>query len=164
MRTRAGRANPIEATRHYELCEPPEEFLVHLVAPKPMEAGFKFENEIVTFRKWREETGHEFPLAIQIVVPPGGVKRGHDFYESVPLPKDASSLASWRDGLLDLFRYGVCHPHVRISLCCPYCKSSLDLLLPSSRDLFSPRWCRAGDGPIVFEFRGPTYFEPLAHS
>jgi hypothetical protein len=73
----------------------PELLYVKVVAPERMDEGFEFEKEIVTFRKWREETDLQLPSIVKIVIPPGGVNRGHAFYESVPLSHISGSPVSW---------------------------------------------------------------------
>lgn len=73
--------------------------------------------------------GYEFMAAlgdrtVKVVVPPGGVEQGQKF--EVPFPQHLETaltgvsvpVGHWRDGILDIFHYGVCHPACWTSSAC----------------------------------------------
>jgi hypothetical protein len=86
--------------------------LVEVVAPADLPEGYEFQAVI---------GGRVIPIK----VPPGGVERGQKF--QVPFPEQLTTAISggasvpvghWRDSLLGVFSYGVCHPHCWTSCCC----------------------------------------------
>jgi hypothetical protein len=89
--------------------------MMQVVAPATLPQGYEFDASIGD-------------RSVKVTVPPGGVEQGQTFY--VPLPEKVESLITgisipvghWRDGLFDIFHYGVCHPSCWTSCCCPLCK------------------------------------------
>lgn len=90
--------------------------LMQVVAPATLPEGYEFDVSI------GERT-------VRVTVPEGGVEKGQTF--SVPLPTTVESLITgsvsipvghWRDGLFDIFHYGVCHPACWTACCCHLCK------------------------------------------
>jgi hypothetical protein len=89
--------------------------MMQVVAPATLPEGYEFEASI----------GDRL---VKITVPQGGIEKGQTF--SVPLPEKVESLISgisipvghWRDGLFDIFHYGVCHPSCWTACCCHLCK------------------------------------------
>ena len=85
--------------------------LVQVVAPATLPEGYEFMAAIGD-------------RTIQVVVPPGGIEQGQKF--EVPFPQHLESalvggsvpVGRWRDGLLDCFRYGVCHPALWTGCAC----------------------------------------------
>jgi Cys-rich protein (TIGR01571 family) len=86
--------------------------MMQVVAPATLPEGYEFEASIGENTK------------VKVKVPPGGVEEGQTF--QAPFPPQFESMISgahvpvghWRDGLCDIFRYGLCHPHCWTSCCC----------------------------------------------
>jgi hypothetical protein len=91
--------------------------MMQVTAPATLPEGYQFDAQIGD-------------RVVQITVPNGGVEQGQSF--SVPLPETVESLIQgkgisipvghWRDGLFDIFHYGLCHPAVWSACCCHLCK------------------------------------------
>jgi len=75
--------------------------VIKVLAPSNLPGGHKF------------QTRHDGML-YDVVVPPGGVKKGHVFDHQL-LPLGTPLSGEWRDGLFDCFRNGPCHPMVLMS-------------------------------------------------
>jgi hypothetical protein len=92
--------------------------MMQVTAPATLPEGYQFE------ARMGERT------VVTVTVPQGGVEKGQSF--SVPLPDTMDAMITgsgvhipvgqWRDGLFDIFHYGVCHPAVWASCCCHLCK------------------------------------------
>jgi hypothetical protein len=92
--------------------------MMQVTAPATLPEGYQFDAQIGD-------------RVVQITVPAGGVEQGQSF--SVPLPETVESLITgkgiripvghWRDGLFDIFHYGLCHPAAWSACCCHLCKS-----------------------------------------
>lgn len=86
--------------------------LVHVTAPATLPAGYTFEAEI---------NGDPSKL-FTCEVPESGVQEGQLFL--APLPKNYAGTmieaptGRWKDGLMDCFTNGVCHPALWCAWCC----------------------------------------------
>lgn len=86
--------------------------IIEVVAPATLPEEYEFETSVA---------GRTF----KVKVPPGGVEEGQKFQAS--FPGDVQSMMAgtvnvpvghWRDGLLNVFGHGVCHPHFWTGCCC----------------------------------------------
>ena len=81
--------------------------IVDVVAPADLPGGYKFEAEL---------NGQRF-LA---TVPIGGIQKGKTFYCYMEPTEDAKiQNGGWRDGPMDLLKYGYRHPMFLTSILCP---------------------------------------------
>lgn len=58
---------------------------------------------------------------ITVKIPNGGVDANQVFRVKVRKPESAPPVGHWKDGLLDIFRYGPVHPHALTALACSLC-------------------------------------------
>jgi len=80
--------------------------MIHVVAPATLPEGYEFEAAV----------GNG---TIRVRVPPGGIEEGQRFEVRFPAEVESAvtgtvrvPVGHWRDSLLNVFGYGVCHPHL----------------------------------------------------
>lgn len=60
---------------------------------------------------------------ISVKIPDGGVEANQVFRVNVPKPETTTPpVGHWKDGFIEIFRYGALHPHALTSLACSLCK------------------------------------------
>ena len=98
-------------------------FVVNVVAPATLPEGYVFDASIGGGR------------TIKATVPPGGIEEGQTF--QVALPREVESIVTgkiyipvghWRDGLMNIFGFGICHPHFWTACFCHLCKFQYPVL------------------------------------
>lgn len=134
--------------------------LVQVVAPATLPEGYEFEAQVGS-------------SVIKVKVPPGGVEEGQKF--EIPFETQHFTAAAgpnvpvghWRDGLFDIFRYGLCHPHCWTGCFCHLCKCwtrpNYDTILLSGREISQirfPRHTIVAAGQVIRRLQLTWYGRP----
>lgn len=91
--------------------------MIEVVAPSSLPEGYQFEAQLPHNNK-----------KFTVIVPKGGVQSGQKFMVPLPttqslsdygiIPKMIIPVGHWRDGMIDIFKHGVCHYSVLNSIFC----------------------------------------------
>jgi len=103
--------------------------MMEVIAPANLPEGYTFQVEVPSSSNNATDTENNSIRTFTVTVPKGGIEEGQSF--SVPLPGGSDALddsmirprvsipvGHWRDGVLDICKYGPFHPLLWNSFCC----------------------------------------------